>query len=211
MNAAQTPVGGRWCGLDPWAIAGFVAWMGLMAYLRSLERELPTDWLRLGLPLLTHDTRPIDHWSEPQLAVLRHGLLVDGLNLLIYPTVLWSLLMWITRCRRRAGKCCARCFHQGARLALLAMPFDLLENLILFWMSVSSTETPAWLLRSLTVVSLLKLACAFAAFCWLLVGLPLAVWECLVPTPPAMEGLDPPGRKRGASSAGSGDVVESVL
>jgi len=156
-----------------------------MSSLRSLESRMPTDWLRLGLPLLTPTTRSIDHWSDPQLATLRQGLLVDFVNLAVYPFVLWSLLMWITRCRRRAGKCCARCFHQGARLALLALPFDLVENLCLIRMSGLTTETPFWMLRLLTVVSLFKLACAFAATCWLVVGLPLAVWECLYPTPNA--------------------------
>jgi hypothetical protein len=189
-----TPASGRWCGLNPWAVLGFAVWLLLMGYLRSLERQMPTNWLKLGLPLLAQSYRPLCDWTDSQRQVLSHGLLVDALNLLLYPVVLWSLLMWITRCRRRAGKCCARCFQQAARLALLAMPFDLLENLVLYWMVNSGTEASAVSLRLLTVVSLFKLACAFVPFCWFLVGWPVALWECLSPTqPPASPTAAPSG------------------
>lgn len=192
----------RWCGLNVWAVLGFGVWLLLMGYLRSLESQMPTDWLKLGLPLLASNYRPIGDWKDAQREVLRRGLLVDGLNLLLYPVVFWSLLMWVTRCRRRAGKCCARCFHQAARLALLAMPWDLLENLCLYWMALPGTEASWGWLRLLTVVSLLKLACAFVAGCWLLVGLPLALRECLWPTqPPAAPENAPAGGR--ATSPGS--------
>lgn len=185
---------GRWCGLNPWALVGFAVWMLLMGYLRSLESQMPTDWLKLGLPLLAPYYRPIVDWKDSEREVLRQGLLVDGLNLLLYPVVLWSMLMWVTRCRRRSGQCCARCFHQGARLALLAMPFDLLENLVLYWMVHSGTEASVVSLRLLTVVSLFKLACAFVPFCWFLVGWPVALWECVSPTqPPASPTAAPSG------------------
>lgn len=193
---------GRWCGLNPWALVGFAVWMLLMGYLRSLESQMPTDWLKLGLPLLAPYYRPIVDWKDSEREVLRQGLLVDGLNLLLYPLVLWSMLMWVTRCRRRSGQCCARCFHQGARLALLAMPFDLLENLCLYRMALPGAEVTGGSLRLLTAVSLLKLACAFVAGCWLLVGLPLALRECVWPTPPTVPPGDDPAGGR-ATSPGS--------
>jgi len=201
-EASAQPTG-RWCGLNAWALPGFVVWLLLMGYLRSLESQMPTDWLKLGLPLLAPHDRPIVDWKDSEREVLRHGLLVDGLNLLLYPVVFWSLLMWVTRCRRRSGKCCARCFQQGARLALLAMPFDLLENLCLYRMALPDAEVTGGSLRLLTVVSLLKLACAFVAGCWLLVGLPLALRECVWPIPPTVPLEDSPAGGR-ATSPGSG-------
>lgn len=171
--AEPQPDLGRWFGLEPWAVWGFLAWLAIMAYLRSLESQMPTDWVKLGLPLLAPYTRPIVDWKVSEKAILLRGLLIDDVNLLLYPVVFWSLLKSIALVRRRAAKCCARCFHQASRLALLAMPFDLIENLCLHRLVLGDTEPSGGFVRLLTVISLLKLALAFVAFCWLILGLVL--------------------------------------
>ena len=160
---------GAWFGLERWAVVGFLLWLLIMGYLLSLERQMPTTWVKLGLPLLAPNTWPIASWNPSAQQNLRWGLLVDDGNLLLYPLVFHSLLTSIARGRQRAGKCCASCFRQASNLALLALPFDLVENLCLHRL-IDEPEPSGGLLRLLTLVSLFKLALAFVSLCWLLVG-----------------------------------------
>jgi hypothetical protein len=164
-------------GLKCWALLGFAVWLPIMVYLKSLEGQLPTGWVRLGLPLLAPYTRSIADWRPTEKEILHWGLLVDDLNLLLYPVVFWSFLKSIALWRQRAGKCCAPCFRQASHLALLAMPFDWIENVCLHLLVMGETEPSGGLLRLLTVVSLLKLACVWVVGCWLGLGSMMALWS----------------------------------
>jgi hypothetical protein len=163
----------RWWGLNPSAVKGFVLWLLMMGFLLSLEKPMGTTWIRLGVPLLDPNPRPLDCWKPSQIAVLKWGLAVDCVNLAVYPLVLWSLLNSIALLRQRRGTCCAPCFRKASWVALLALPFDLAENLCLGVLLMQGSEPSGGFLRLLTVMSLLKLACAWVSFCWLALGLVL--------------------------------------
>ncbi|MFN7771087.1 MAG: hypothetical protein ACK5WR_00645 [Planctomycetaceae bacterium] len=182
---------GAWFGLERWAVVGFLLWLLIMGYLLSLERQMPTTWVKLGLPLLAPNTWPIASWNPSAQQNLRWGLLVDDGNLLLYPLVFHSLLTSIARGRQRAGKCCASCFRQASNLALLALPFDLVENLCLHRL-IDEPEPSGGLLRLLTLVSLFKLALAFVSLCWLLVGLVLKLQVAIWPASPEPRSGDSP-------------------
>jgi hypothetical protein len=167
----------RWWGLNPSAVKGFGLWLLIMVFLRSLEKPMGTTWVRLGLPLLDPSLRPLALWNPSQLEVLEWGLAVDLVNVMVYPLVLWSLLNSIAMHRKRRGLSCAKCFRQASWMALLALPCDLAENLCLTVLLVSDTAPSGRFLRFLTVISLIKLACAWVSICWLVLGLVWMVME----------------------------------
>ena len=176
---------------NPSAVKGFGLWLLIMGFLRSLEKPMGTTWVRLGVPLLDPSLRPLALWNPSQLEVLKWGLAVDFVNVMVYPLVLWSLLNSIAILRKRRGLCCAKCFRQASWMALLALPCDLAENLCLTVLLISDTEPSGRFLRLLTVISLIKLACAWVSFCWLALGLVWMVMERFGKSSPIPRAGDP--------------------